>query len=238
MPCARARRERESLGKAADRGRALAEEALRDALVAAVLRRHRRAGRDRYVAADDAVPAEEVLALVEDVHRAAEALHAPGLLAVELGHDRARRRALGVRVAVLAVRRDDVVLGLERGDRANAHRLLADDQVEEAADLARRVRLGGRLLEAPDREHLPVQRRQLVGRRRDVLGIVRFDALGVGSREGSGRHGATIPIPAGRRSSQRPRISRFRSLLRSLRPTRNVGRSCTETGLILNPLER
>ena len=57
---------------------------------------------------------------VEQVHRAAEALRAAGRLAVELGHDRRARHPLRVRVAVLAVGRDDVVLGLERRERADA----------------------------------------------------------------------------------------------------------------------
>ena len=51
-------------------------------------------GRERDVAADDAVAAEEVVLRVEEVHRAAEALRAAGLLAVELGHDGARGHAL------------------------------------------------------------------------------------------------------------------------------------------------
>src|SRR5258706_8703870 len=143
------RSQRRALGEAAARGSALAKEAERARAVAGVLRRKRRARRDRHVAADDAVAAEEVLALVEDVHRAAEALHASRLLAVELGQDRARRHALGVRVTMLAIGRDDVVLWLERGGRADAHRFLADDEVEEATDLALRVRLRARLLHAP-----------------------------------------------------------------------------------------
>ena len=52
----------------------------RDAAVAAILRRERRARRDRHVAADDAVAAEEVVLLVEQVHRAAEALQQPVVL--------------------------------------------------------------------------------------------------------------------------------------------------------------
>src|SRR5206468_9708065 len=115
---------------------------------AAVLRGERGPRRDRYVTADDAVTAEEVRRLVEQVHRPAEPLHEAGLLAVQLGHDRPRRDTLRIRVAVLAIGRDDVVLLLERGDRADAHRLLADDQVEEAADLALRVGLRAGLLHA------------------------------------------------------------------------------------------
>ena len=42
------------------------------------------------VAADDAVAAEHVVLDVEEVHRAAEPLGAPGDLAEKLGHARAR----------------------------------------------------------------------------------------------------------------------------------------------------
>ena len=58
--------------------------------------------------------------------------------------------------AVVAVGRDDVVLGLEGGDGADGDRLLPDVEVEEAADLALRVGLRRRLLHAPDGQHLAV----------------------------------------------------------------------------------
>src|SRR5207302_6268386 len=55
---------------------------------------------------------------------------------------------------------DDVVGGPQRRDRSHAHRLLPDSQVEEAADLALRVRLRGRLLDAPDEQHLAIELEQ------------------------------------------------------------------------------
>jgi hypothetical protein len=175
----------------------------------AVLGRERRAGADRDVTADDPVPAQEVGLLVEDVHRAAEALHHAGLLAVQLGEDRARRHALGVRVAVLAVGRDHVVVGLERGGGADAHGLLADDQVEEPTDLsALRVRLGGGFLHPPDRQHLAVQRRELLdgGLEHRLLGL---DAHGFRGGHGGGHHAATIPKRSG--------VATGRGVLRSAR---------------------
>jgi hypothetical protein len=55
------------------------------------------------VSADDAVAAQEVDALVEEVHRAALALGQPVLPAEQLGHDALGIGALGQAVAVLAV---------------------------------------------------------------------------------------------------------------------------------------
>jgi hypothetical protein len=180
----------ETLGEAADRRCAFAEEALRDASVAAVFGREGRTGRDRHVAPDDAIAAKEVRVLVEQVHRAAEPLHEAGLLAIQLREDGPRRDTLGVGVAMLAIGRDHVVLGLERGDRADAYSFLADDEVQEAADLALRVRLGGGLLHAPDCEHLAVERTQLLDRRLRVRRILGLDPLGIGSGHLRGHHAA------------------------------------------------
>src|SRR5216684_5908634 len=72
----------------------------------------------------------------------------------QLGHDPTRVGALRQTVAVLAVRRDRVVVGAQHGRRADGHRLLANIQVEEAADLAERVALRSLLLEATDQHHL------------------------------------------------------------------------------------
>ena len=53
------------------------------------LQRIGRAGRQRQLAADDRVAAHEVLLGVEQVHRAAAPVRDAGLLAEQLGHDRA-----------------------------------------------------------------------------------------------------------------------------------------------------
>ena len=62
------------------------------------------------------------------------------------------------RVAVLAIRGDDRVVGLQRVDRAGGHRFLADVQVQEAADLLLAVEVGAPLLEAADAHHVAQQR--------------------------------------------------------------------------------
>ena len=62
---------------------------------------------------------------VEQMHRAAAAVGDTGRLAEQLRHHDPRRGALGQAVAMLAVGRDDVVLVVERVDRADGDRFLA-----------------------------------------------------------------------------------------------------------------
>ena len=136
-----------------------------DLIAAAILDREADAGRERHVAADDAVAAEEVQCCVSNMCiEPPLPREQPSLPAEQLGHDGARRHAARERLAVIAVRRDDVVVGAKHRDRAGADRLLADVQVAEAADLAERVRLGAALLEAALEQHraqqLDVQRRR------------------------------------------------------------------------------
>ena len=124
-----------------------------DLVEAEVVRRQREAGGERQVAADDPVAAHEALLEVEHVHRAAAALAQPVDAAEELGHDAVGVRAARERVAVRAVRRDEVVLVAQRARRADDRRLLADREVQEAADLRLGVHLAGALLEAADEHH-------------------------------------------------------------------------------------
>ena len=71
-----------------------------------------------------------------------------------LESDTLRRQAnTVVRLTVVTVGRDDVVVGAEQRDGARAHRLLADIEVTEAADLPERVRFGAPLLETALKEH-------------------------------------------------------------------------------------
>ena len=65
-----------------------------------------------------------------------------------------RRDAPRQRMAVLAVGGDDRVVRRERLHHADRDSLLADVQVQEAADLRRGVELGALLLEAADAQHL------------------------------------------------------------------------------------
>ena len=73
--------------------------------------------------------------------------------AEELGHDRVGVRAARERVAVRAVGRDEVVLVAHRARRPDDRRLLADGEVQEAADLRLGVHLARALLEAADEQH-------------------------------------------------------------------------------------
>ena len=152
----------------------LAHEADAHLVAAAILDREADARAERHVRADDAVAAEEVQALVEHVHRAALAARAAVDAAEQLGHHRARRHAARERLPVIAIGRDDVVVGAEHRQRPGAHRFLADVEVAEAADLAQRIRLGAALLEAALQQHR-VQQRPI------QFGVGRFLELPVSS---------------------------------------------------------
>ena len=71
----------------------------------------------------------------------------------QLGHDVVGVRAARERVAVRAVGRDQVVPVAHRAHRADDRRLLADREVQEAADLGLGVHLARALLEAADEHH-------------------------------------------------------------------------------------
>ena len=71
----------------------------------------------------------------------------------QLGHDLVGVGAARERVAVRAVGGDQVVLVAHRADGADDRRLLADREVQEAADLRLRVHLARALLEAADEHH-------------------------------------------------------------------------------------
>jgi hypothetical protein len=78
-------------------------------------------------------------------------------LAVHLGHDGRHAHAPQQRVAVLAVGGHDIVRALESVDDAGGYRLLADVEVQEAADLAGAVELRRFLLHAADAQHVGEQ---------------------------------------------------------------------------------
>ena len=143
----------ERLAERALVGGAVAEHADRDLVEPLVVGRQRHAGGQRQVAADDPVAAHEAVLEVEHVHRAAAAVRDALLAAEQLGHHAVGIRAAGERVAVRAVGRDQVVLVAHRPAGADDRRLLADRQVQEAADLGLRVHLARALLEAADEHH-------------------------------------------------------------------------------------
>ena len=143
------------------RQRAVAEEAADDFGTFVVADREREPACDRQSAADDRVAAHEAQVLIEQMHRAAAAVRDAGGLAEQLGHHDPRIGALGEAMPVLAIGRDDVVLVVERVDRADGDGLLAGVEMAEAGDFAAAVHLGGLLFEAPDQRHAPIEVEQL-----------------------------------------------------------------------------
>jgi hypothetical protein len=117
---------------------------------------------ERDVAADDAVAAPELVLLAGEVHGAADAVGDAGGAAEELGDDHLRVGPAGQDLPVVAVAGDDVVIGVQRAERADGDRLLADVEVAEAQDLLERVGLGRQLLEAADEDHHPIPLQQLL----------------------------------------------------------------------------
>ena len=90
------------------------------------------------------------------MHRAALALGVAAAAAGQLGHDAFGVHAAGQHVAVVAIGGDHLVAVLERHLHADDHRLLADIEVAEAADMAHAVELAGLLLEAADQQHAAI----------------------------------------------------------------------------------
>src|SRR5690242_554719 len=96
------------------------------------------------------------------VHRAASALADAGRLAKEFGHDGLWIHAPDNGLAMLAVAADDVVAWAQGAECADTAGLLPDIEMQEAANLAEGIFLGGFLLETPDEHHLVVHLEQLL----------------------------------------------------------------------------
>ena len=114
--------------------RAVAEEAKSDGIFLAVLAGEGETCRDGHLPADDGVAAHEMLLSVEQVHGAALAAAAAGRFAAQLCHCDFRVHPLGYGVAVVAVVSDDIIVGAERGYRADGDSLLADVEVQESRE--------------------------------------------------------------------------------------------------------
>ena len=151
-------RQVERLVEGADVGGAVAEDAQHRARLLLVVQCQRHPHRDGQVPAHDAPAAQEVAGRVQQVHRAAAPMCDAGLLAEQLGHHRGRVGAARQRHAVVAVAGEHVVVGVGGGQRPDHGGLLADRQVQVAADLGAGVLLLGALLEDADEQHLLVQR--------------------------------------------------------------------------------
>ncbi len=74
---------------------------------------------------------------------------------MQLGHHRASRYASGKGMPVVPVCDRDGVVVTKRRHASHGHRLLANVEMQEPADLAQGVGLARLLLEMPDDEDLP-----------------------------------------------------------------------------------
>ena len=151
------RREVERLMEGALVDPAVAEEAHRRLVGAAVAGRQRGPGRDPEPAADDAVGTEHAQREVGHMHRASPAPARAPVPPEQLGHQRGGRHALGQRVPVPPVGGGDVVVLSEVGAYSGRDRLLAQVGVDEPRQLARLEQLLDAALEHPDQHHGPVQ---------------------------------------------------------------------------------
>ncbi len=88
------------------------------------------------------------------MHRPALALGAAGDLAVDLGHEGLGIHADRDRVTVIAVRGDHVVVGAHQRTATDGHGLLADIEVEKAADFLGLIGAQAPLLKPADADHL------------------------------------------------------------------------------------
>src|SRR6266567_502559 len=110
----------------------------------------------------DAVGTEHALGQVGDVHRAALAMAAAGLTAVDLGHHFADVNALGDAVAVAAMGTGDGVTVVKVAAYADRRSLLPCVQVDESRNLAGRELRVHAFLELADRPHRSVDAHQLL----------------------------------------------------------------------------
>src|SRR5579859_924001 len=143
--------------------RTIAEEAHRDLVGSALLRRKRSSSRDAGRAGDDRVRAEIAALGVGDVHRTALAVAVARLLAEQLREHAVQLSALGDAVPMSAMRAGDVVVVVERGAHAHGHRLLADVEVGQPRHLAAAIQVVDLLFEMTDPEHAAIQLEGEVG---------------------------------------------------------------------------
>src|SRR5262249_46030928 len=126
----------ERLVERALRQRAIAKESTYDLGLFLVGNGEAEPDRERQAAADDRIAAHEAQVRIEQMHRAPAAVRDAALLAEQLSHHLACRRALGEAMAMLAIGRDHVILVVEGEDRTDRDRFLAGVEMAEAGDLA------------------------------------------------------------------------------------------------------
>ena len=144
--------------------RAVAEVADANAIFLAVLARERNARRQRQMAADDRVAAEESLLDVEEVHGAPLPLRAARRLPHLFAHRGPGLHAASEGVAVIAIGGDHIVVFSENADRTDRNRLLSAIEVTETADFLILVKHGRPLFKAADQQHLPEPSQSLISR--------------------------------------------------------------------------
>ena len=111
------------------------------------------------------------------MHRAALALGTPRRLAEKFCHALIHAHSHRQRVAVVAISRDDMVVGAHQRAGANSHAFLADVKMEKSTHFAALVGFKGGLLESAHAHHIfeetnffrSIQRR--VNRRRGVFTV-------------------------------------------------------------------
>ena len=113
----------------------VAEETYRDETLAEHAGGKRCTDGERQTRTDDAVGAEEAAAEIHEVHRAALALAAARLLAIELGDQRFRFATLGQEMAMRTVSADDFVRAFDCRAGADRNGLFADTQMQQSGNL-------------------------------------------------------------------------------------------------------
>ena len=146
------RGEIQRLVERADIGRAVAEEADGDVLVALVLRTQRRAAGDRQMRADDGVGAHHAVRGGSEVHRAALAAHQAVVALHQLTEHFLDRHAARKRVRVAAIGAEGVVAFRHRAAKARCDCFLAEREVAGALHEVLQKEVVGALLGLPQPE--------------------------------------------------------------------------------------
>src|SRR5215216_4049301 len=110
-----------------------------------------------------AVAAPQPVLDVEQVHRAALALHQTRALAIQLGHHLVRVTAEEERVGMVPVGGDDLVRLLVKREKPGGNRFLPAIEVKVATDLSLPEAALRGIFEEADRVHLPVEIERRLG---------------------------------------------------------------------------
>ena len=150
-------RDVEGLVKSALVDRAVTEVAEAATLATEVFQAIGKPETERRLAGDDAVATPEILVGCEEMHGAALAFGATGLLAEHFSHALIHAHADSECVAVVTVSGDEMVVCATEGNGPYGDSFLADVEVEEAGHFAAVVVFQRCLFESPDANHLGVE---------------------------------------------------------------------------------